>query len=142
MERDMVALPGLLIAALALTPLPPPRPPAPSGAEVYFISPVDGDTVGRECVVRFGLRGMGLAPAGINLEKTGHHHLLLDVEQLPDFTYPLPNDDKHRHFGAGQTEVTLELEPGAHTLQLVVGDYLHMAHDPAVMSPKITITVK
>ena len=138
----MSTLLTLLVACLSLAPLPPPRPAAPAGAEVYFISPDDGDTLGQTFTVRFGLRGMGVAPAGINTDKTGHHHLMVDVDLLPDLTFPLPNDEQHRHFGAGQTEVELTLPPGKHTLQLVVGDYLHMVHEPPVMSKKITVTVK
>lgn len=118
------------------------RTPATAGAEVYFISPKDGETVGRDVVVRFGLKGMGVAPAGIQVDKTGHHHLLIDAELPADMAVPLANDAQHRHFGGGQTEVALTLEPGTHTLQLVLGDYLHVPFDPPIVSPKITITVK
>ena len=130
------------VAASVLTPPLPVRLPAPDGAEVYIIEPADGATVPKDFTVKFGLRGMGVAPAGINVEKTGHHHLLVDVEKLPAFEYPLPNDANHRHFGGGQTEVTLTLEPGTHTLQLVVGDHVHVVHQPPIMSKKITVTVK
>jgi hypothetical protein len=90
--------------------------------------------------VRFGLRGMGVAPAGVTTANTGHHHLIIDADTPPD-SLPVPNDDKHRHFGAGQTEVELTLPPGQHTLQLVLGDALHIPHQPPVVSEKITITV-
>jgi hypothetical protein len=137
---------ALAVFALAASALEPPRPaartPAPAGAEVYFISPKDGDTVARDVVVRFGLKGMGVAPAGIQVEKTGHHHLLIDTDLPANLGAPLANDAQHRHFGAGQTETTLTLEPGKHTLQLVLGDWLHVPHDPPVASAKITITVK
>ena len=84
---------------------------------------------------------MGVAPAGVNLEKTGHHHLIIDAD-LPDLDKPVPADDHYRHFGGGQTEVTLELAPGQHTLQLLLGDFVHIPHDPPVKSERITITVK
>jgi hypothetical protein len=116
--------------------------PAPQGAEVYFISPKDGDTVaGGSVTVVFGLKGMGVAPAGVEKEKTGHHHLLINVDQI-DPDKPVPADDSHRHFGAGQTETTVKLAPGTHTLQLLVGDHNHVPHNPPVMSRKIKITVK
>jgi len=119
-----------------------PRTPAPPGAMVYFISPRDGEEVTSPFTVRFGLRGMGVAPAGVNAPNTGHHHLLIDVDEMPDESLPLPMTDQIRHFGAGQTETELELPPGQHTLQLVVGDALHIPHDPPVRSERITITVR
>lgn len=119
-----------------------PRNTSPAGAELYIIAPQDGETVKGPVTVRFGLRGMGVAPAGINMVGTGHHHLLVDVEALPAMDKPLPKDDQHQHFGAGQTETTLNLAPGKHTLQLVLGDQLHIPHDPPVVSKKITITVE
>jgi len=137
------ALAMLAFAAVAAEPATPvQRTPSPAGAEVYFIAPKDGETVGRDVVVRFGLKGMGIAPAGIQVDKTGHHHLLVDAALPADMGAPLPNDAQHRHFGAGQTETTITLEPGTHTLQLVLGDYLHVPHDPPVVSAKITVTVK
>ena len=119
-----------------------PRDPRPADAEVYIISPKDGDTVGKEFKVVFGLKGMGVAPAGIKMANTGHHHLLVDVTKLPDMSLPIPADKNHLHFGKGQTETTLKLEPGKHTLQLLLGNYLHIPHDKEVISKKITITVK
>ncbi len=110
-------------------------------AEVYFISPQDGDKVSGEFNVRFGLRGMGVAPAGVEAANTGHHHLLIDTDTLPAMDAPLPKSEKLRHFGGGQTEVTLKLAPGKHTLQLLLGDYSHIPHKPPVVSEKITITV-
>jgi hypothetical protein len=118
-----------------------PRTPAPDGAEVYIQSPEDGAEVSSPFTVRFGLRGMGVAPAGVTAEGTGHHHLLIDVDTLPPDDLPLPTTDQVRHFGLGQTETQLELPPGEHTLQLVLGDALHIPHDPPVRSEKITITV-
>ena len=120
----------------------PARVKAPEGASVYFIAPQNGDTVPRTFTVRFGLKGMGVAPAGANLPNTGHHHLLVDVKELPDFSKPLPATDNIRHFGGGQTEVELTLPAGQHTLQLVLGDYLHTPHEKPVISEKITVTVK
>lgn len=119
-----------------------PRTAAPADVELYFISPKDGETVGQEFVVRFGLKGMGVAPAGMVKEKTGHHHLLIDLDDLPPLDQPIPMDAKHVHFGAGQTETTLKLAPGKHTLQLDLADALHMQFDPPIVSKKITVTVK
>jgi hypothetical protein len=118
-----------------------PRTPAPAGATAYLLSPENGARVTSPVTVRFGLRGMGVAPAGVTAPNTGHHHLLIDVAQLPPDNLPLPATDQIRHFGLGQTETVLELPPGEHTLQLVLGDALHIPHDPPVRSEKITITV-
>ncbi len=118
------------------------RTPSSEGAEVYIISPADGDTVTSPVTVKFGLKGMGVAPAGVDKPDTGHHHLLIDVTDPPDPDKPLPADAHHKHFGGGQTQVTIELSPGTHTLQLIMGDNAHIPHDPPVMSEKITITVK
>jgi Domain of unknown function (DUF4399) len=117
------------------------RTPSPAGAEVYFIAPKDGETVTSPLTVRFGLKGMGIAPAGITFDGAGHHHLIVDAK-TPPLTAPIPADANHLHFGKGQTETTVELKPGKHTLQLVVGDQLHIPHEPAVVSKVITITVK
>jgi hypothetical protein len=119
-----------------------PRTAAPAGATVYFISPTDGARVKSPFVVRFGLSGMGVAPAGIQAEHTGHHHLLVDVASLPPEGQPLPSDAQHLHFGKGQTETTLTLPPGEHTLQLVVGDHLHVPHLPPVVSQPIRVVVE
>jgi hypothetical protein len=117
------------------------RRAAPENAEAYIQSPEDGATVSSPVTVRFGLRGIGVAPAGVDLPSTGHHHILIDVEELPPFDMPLPATDDIRHFGGGQTETELELSPGEHTLQLVLGDWLHTPHQPPVVSAPITITV-
>lgn len=126
----------------AKAPAALPRTAATAGAELYFIAPADGAVVDRTFTVRFGLKGMGVAPAGVTTDKTGHHHLLIDVANLPPMDQPLPNDDTHKHFGGGQTETTLTLPPGKHTLQLVLGDALHIPFNPPILSPKITVTVK
>ena len=120
----------------------PPKTKAPDNASVYFLSPKDGETVSSPFTVRFGLKGMGVAPAGVTQPNTGHHHLLIDMATPPDFNAALPVTDNIKHFGGGQTETQLTLSPGQHTLQLVFADYLHIAHDKPVMSEKITITVK
>ena len=114
--------------------------PAPEGAKVYFISPQDGGIVTSPVTVRFGLAGMGVAPAGMAKKHTGHHHLLIDKDTLPAFDMPMGGDVKH--FGGGQTQTTLTLPKGKHTLQLIMGDHHHIPHKPAVVSKKITITVE
>jgi len=128
------------VAAQAATDLPITK--APAGVGVYFISPQDGATVPATFTVRFGLKGMGVAPAGVARENTGHHHLLIDVKQLPAAGQPIPNDAQHRHFGGGQTETTLTLPPGTHTLQLELGDASHVPFDPPLVSKRITVHVQ
>lgn len=115
--------------------------PAPEGAEVYIISPQDGETVPNPVTVRFGLKNMGVAPAGVERVNTGHHHLVIDAG-LPPPTLPIPSTANYVHFGGGQTQTTIELAPGKHTLQLVLGDYLHVPFDPMIASEQITITVE
>ncbi len=115
---------------------------APADANVYIISPADGEVVGTTFSVKFGLSGMGIAPAGIDMENTGHHHILINLDEMPDMSMPLPTSDNVKHFGAGQTETTLTLPAGTHTLQLLLGNHLHVPHQTPVMSQKITITVK
>ena len=110
-------------------------------AELYFVSPHNGDTVSGEFNVSFGLRGMGVAPAGVEAPNTGHHHLLIDMDALPPMDASLPKTEHVRHFGGGQTETSLNLAPGKHTLQLVMGNHSHIPHNPPVLSEKITITV-
>ena len=111
------------------------------GASVYFIAPADGTQVETSFTVKFGLKGMGVAPAGTDKPDTGHHHLLIDVDVLPDMASPLPANDKVKHFGKGQTETELSLSPGTHTLQLLLGNHLHVPHKPPLLSDKITVTV-
>jgi hypothetical protein len=117
------------------------RTPSPAGAEVYIISPKDGAKVHAPVLVQFGLKGMGIAPAGVKFDNSGHHHLLIDTDPPTDLSAPLPATDKIVHFGKGQTETTLNLAPGKHTLQLLLADQSHIPHSPPVLSPKITITV-
>ncbi len=113
---------------------------APTEANVYIISPKDADTVAETFTVTFGLHNMGVSPAGLEKKHTGHHHLLIDNKELPALDKPLGSDVKH--FGGGQTQTTLTLPKGQHTLQLILGDHRHIPHNPAVVSKKITITVK
>jgi hypothetical protein len=115
---------------------------APENAKVYIIWPKDGEKVGKTFTVKFGLSGMGVAPAGVNMPATGHHHLLIDVNEMPDMSKPLPASDQVVHFGGGQTETEVTLPPGKHTLQLVLGNYLHIPHKNPVMSEKITVVVE
>ena len=117
------------------------REPSPAGAEVYIVSPKDGAKVKSPVTVVFGLKGMGIAPAGIKFDNTGHHHLVIDGDAPADLSQPIPANEKSVHFGKGQTETSLTLAPGKHTLLLVLGDSLHVPHEPAVISKKITITV-
>ena len=112
-----------------------------SSAKVYFISPKDGDVINGSVHVVMGLSGMGVAPAGVQMENTGHHHLIINAP-TPASGEPIGKDENHRHFGGGQTETTIDLPPGKHTLQLVLGDFAHRPHDPAVVSEVIRITVE
>jgi hypothetical protein len=121
----------------------------PDDARLYIIGVEDGATVSSPLTVRFGLAGMGVAPAGVEVENTGHHHLMIDRPPLgegefgaEEFELPLPSDENHRHFGGGQTQVTIELAPGDHSLQLVLADHGHVPHDPPLVSDRITVTVE
>ena len=138
-------------AALAQTPSPAPAQtpaaapaptPSPPGAAVYIINPKDGDVLTSPFKVVFGLTGMGVAPAGVEKPNTGQHHLIIDTTMSGDaLKQAIPSDDQHKHFGGGQTETMLTLPPGKHTLQLVLGDWSHVPHNPPVISKPITITV-
>ncbi len=131
------ALPVLLsVSAFAQLP----RQTAPEGASAYIVYPADGAVVPPTFTVVFGLSGMGVAPAGVEMAHTGHHHLLINHEGIPPMGLPLGTENII-HFGLGQTETTVTLEPGEHRLQLILGDHLHIPHDPPVMSPVITVTV-
>ncbi len=131
----------LLLAADVLAAEPAiPRSPRPEKARVYFITPRDGEKTKSPVVVRFGLEQMGVAPAGVDKPDTGHHHLIIDAE-LPPPGLPVPKSDHYLHFGGGQTEASLLLAPGKHTLQLLLGDHNHVPHDPPVVSERITIEV-
>ena len=157
MKRILMGLTGSLLAAAVMGQSPAPAPAAtpaaaetvappaapPAGAEVYIISPKNGEKIHGPVTVRFGLKGAGIAPAGTKIDNTGHHHLLVDTD-LADVKLdaPIPATDKILHFGKGQTETTLTLAPGPHTLQLLFADYLHRSFQPALHSAKIKFTVE
>ncbi len=130
-----------LLFAISLAGIVAAKSPSPEGAELYFITPNNGDLVKSPVTVRFGLKGMGVAPAGVEKAKTGHHHLIIDAD-LPPMNLPIPKDAQHKHFGGGQTETVIELSPGKHTLQLLLGDHNHQPHDPPIKSKRITIYIK
>lgn len=144
----IASLAAALCAAAAGSAIAGETPSTP-GAKTYFINLADGDTVSGPVTVLFGLSGMGVAPAGVEKDGTGHHHLFLNrapfgegEDGADEADFSIPADENHRHFGGGQTETTLTLAPGAHTLQLVLGDKDHIPHDPPVVSEVITITVE
>jgi hypothetical protein len=134
---------GAVAAALLSSGTAQAQTAAPPGAAVYFINVKDKDTVTSPFKVQFGLAGMGIAPAGVEKDKTGHHHLLVDTKLSDaEAKAPLPMDKQHLHFGGGQTEATITLSPGEHALQLVLGDWTHIPFSPPIASPVITVTVK
>jgi len=137
----LAAVIASLVAGSQAQAQTPARQPAPPGALVYFHYPIDGLSVPERFTVRIGLRGMGVAPAGVNQARTGHHHVLIDTDPGPP-GQPIPSDYNNIHLGNGQTEVVVTLPKGRHTLQLLVGDHMHIPHNPPVMSPKITVNVR
>ncbi len=145
MRRPLIAL---ALAAAFGAPAFAQNTPSPAGARVYFVNLKDGDTVSSPVLIQFGLSGMGVAPAnhdgGDAHRNTGHHHLLINTPALTGeaLRSGIPADDNHRHFGGGQTEARITLPPGQHTLQLVLADWMHVPHNPPVMSERITITVR
>ena len=112
---------------------------AVASAEVFIISPKNGEKVSSPIEVIFGLKGMGIAPAGVNFPNSGHHHLLINLNELPDLKSGIPADANHLHFGKGQTQALIELDPGEHTLQLLLGDWMHVPHEVPVVSEKVKI---
>lgn len=138
----LLALAYTAVVSAAPAAEPPARSHAPPGAEVYIISPVDGATVDPTFTVRFGLKGLGVAPAGTVRDNTGHHHLFIDVTEPLVDNQPIPADLHHLHYGGGQTEVNVTLGAGDHTLQLDFGDASHIQFDPPLLSKKITVHVK
>ena len=132
---------GEVQEAIAAAPAAMPRTPSAEGARVFFITPADGDTVSSPVTLEFGIEGMTVVTAGDDTPQSGHHHLLVDAE-VPDLGLPVPADSNHIHFGDARTATELALEPGQHTLRLLLGDHLHIPHDPPVMSDPITITVQ
>ena len=135
---------ALLLGSLVLLPIAavPQGLPTPKDASLYIISPKDGATISGPFWCIFGLRGMGISHAGDQFPNSGHHHLLIDVDEPLNPSEPIPQDKKHLHYGAGQTEALIELPPGQHTLQLVLGDAKHFPFNPPLVSKKITITIK
>ncbi|PWK43116.1 DUF4399 domain-containing protein [Pseudomonas sp. B21-040] len=133
------ALAGLLMGVSVLASA---ATPAPKGAEVSIVSPEDGATVPQTVVVKFAVENVALAPAGDTTKNTGHHHLLIDVDELPAAGAAIPKDDNHKHFGKAETQAEITLTPGKHTLQLELGDSNHIPFDPPIVSKKITVNVK
>ena len=123
------------------TPTMPARTASAVEATVFFVGPADGETVSNPVSIVFGIEGMSVAPAGQDVPDSGHHHLLIDTG-VPDLGLPIPKDENHIHFGDGSTATEITLEPGEHTLQMLLGDHLHIPHDPPLMSDLITINVK
>ncbi len=140
-EPAAEAQPAAAEEPVAAAPAAMPREASPEGARVFFITPADGDTVSNPVRIEFGIEGMGLVAAGVNEMHSGHHHLIIDAS-LPDLGLPIPADDNYIHFGDASTSTERTLEPGQHTLQLLLGDHLHIPHNPPVMSETITITVE
>lgn len=140
-QADEAAAPEETAAAEETAPAVMPRSASAEGASVFFITPADGDTVTSPILVEFGIDGMAVVPAGDNTPHSGHHHLLIDTG-LPDLGMPIPADAQHVHFGDGSTSTEITLEPGEHTLQMLLGDHLHIPHDPPLASGVITITVE
>jgi uncharacterized protein DUF4399 len=133
----------ICMLAVAFPAVAPAQTAAPANAMVYFINVKDGDTVKSPFKIQFGLSGMGVAPAGVEKPNTGHHHVLVDATLTPEQAKePIPADEHHLHFGGGQTETTVTLAPGRHTLQLVLGDWSHVPFNPPIVSPVITVEVK
>ena len=140
-ERQMLRLLSIFACTVLLAANIFVRTPAADNAVVYFLSPAEGETVTNPVVIKFGVKKMSVAPAWVNADNTGHHHLLIDVE-LPALNLPIPANQQYRHYGQGETETELALAPGQHTLQLLMGDAAHIPHDPPVFSERITITVR
>jgi Domain of unknown function (DUF4399) len=144
--EDMVRISwsALLLASLVLLPIAAVAQglPTPKDASLYIISPKDGATISGPFWCIFGLRGMGISHAGDQFPNSGHHHLFVDVDEPLNPSEPIPQDKKHLHYGAGQTEALIQLSPGQHTLQLVLGDAKHFPFNPPLVSKKITITIK
>ncbi|MEL7468261.1 MAG: DUF4399 domain-containing protein [Pseudomonadota bacterium] len=141
--KRMLAAVFATVIGFGIAPAMAEGTPSAEGAKVYFVNLSDGDTVQSPVFIQFGLSGMGIAPAGIEKENTGHHHLIVN-EQIEgeELQYGIPADEQHIHFGGGQTEATVELPKGTHTLQLVLGDWSHVPHDKPVMSERIAVTVE
>lgn len=131
-----------LFVLLSITQIVSIEPLSAEPREVFFIKPLDKEHVTNPVIIEFGVKGMKIVPAGINDPMSGHHHLLLNIDKLPNMKYPIPADKNHLHFGKGQTQTKLNLPPGKHTLQLLLGNHLHIPHEVPLISEKIEITVK
>lgn len=144
MRQTLVTAAAMAVALTVSGAAGAEQTPANPKAKVYFINLKDGDTVKSPFLVQFGLSGMGVAPAGVeDMKNTGHHHLIINEKiEGDELSQPIPADDKHKHFGGGQTEAMVALPAGTHTLQLVLGDWSHIPHNPPIMSERITVTVK
>lgn len=138
----LIGATGLANAQDAAKPAAIGREHAPYYAKVFIVSPKNGATVGQDVKVTFGVKGMALVPSTVATPGSGHHHLLIDGKELPSLDAPIPNDATHKHYGKAQTEDTIQLQPGDHTLQLEFGDAKHMQFDPPLVSKKITVHVK
>jgi len=125
----------------AAEPAAIPRTASADGASVFFIMPADGATVSNPISIEFGIAGMDVVKAGDKQPHSGHHHLLIDTD-LPDLGLPIPADEHHVHFGDGSTSTEITLPPGEHTLQMLLGDHLHIPHNPPLVSEQITISVE
>lgn len=121
---------------------PTDRTPSPEGARVYFAELKDGDTVEKTFRVKFRVDGMYVRRAGNNVANSGHHHLLIDVKNLPPLDEPLPQTESVHHFDKSQKQAVITMPPGEHTMQLIFADYRHVPHDPPVMSEVITVIVE
>jgi ABC-type amino acid transport substrate-binding protein len=137
----VLAATAVAVAGLACNAHAQERQAAPADAKAYIVAPQKAAKVKSPVTIVFGLKGMGIAPAGIKMDNTGHHHLLINTEVPADLSTPLPATEQIVHFGKGQTEVTLNLKPGKYTVQLLLGDYLHIPHNPPVVSEKLTFYV-
>ncbi|MDZ4790901.1 MAG: DUF4399 domain-containing protein [Hyphomicrobiales bacterium] len=144
MKKNRIAILAALVAAAFSVTVnaQDAKSPWPADAKVYIISPKSGETVSGPVTVLFGLKGLGVAPAGVEKAKTGHHHLLIDTKIPAELNETLIADKNHVHFGGGQTQATIELTPGQHTLQLLMGDHNHVPYNPPLASEVVTITVK
>jgi len=127
--------------AAASKPAAMPRTASAEGASVFFITPANGATVTNPIQIEFGIEGMDVVKAGDNQPNSGHHHLLIDTD-IPNLGLPIPADERHVHFGDGRTATEIVLPPGEHTLQMLLGDHLHIPHEPPLVSEPITITVE
>jgi hypothetical protein len=139
--KSAIAAALLVLFLPAIAYAEPQATPSPAGAKVFIIEPKDGAIVSSPVTVKFGIEGMEVAPAGSDTPNSGHHHLIIDTE-FDNTGEAIPADDNHKHFGKGQTETTVELKPGVHSLQLVLGDKNHIPHVPPVTSELVNITVK